>query len=232
MSCFCYCCRCIFGTIGERPGEDSFVTLKYVAEWRIGGNSLFKSYVQQTAVRVFRSLQYVRANKISSIGDNIKIKTNNGETKSYKNSTSKLYFYSGLYRIVQVKPPIGKRNFIKNYCIIQLLPNYFVTSYSKEPEEAFEFFLIRHNCVRVLNAISLRDQTPYNRLEHIKECQNDYTNYRNNKGTCKKRGIATELSIVNFNSNKRHKASSDYMLSFIPLKATWASDYGANDLSW
>jgi hypothetical protein len=95
---------------GERRGDDTFDTLKYVAEWRIGANSLFKSFVQQTTIRVFRSARYIRKNHISSnIVDGIYTTcTSSTIDAAIKSSSSNLYRYDGLYTIVQIKPPTGK----------------------------------------------------------------------------------------------------------------------------
>jgi coenzyme F420-reducing hydrogenase delta subunit len=91
---------------GERRGDDTFNTLKYVAEWRIGANSLFKSFVQQTTIRVFRSAKYVRQNNIYSSNAVDDICSTIDAT--IRCSSSNLYRYDGLYTIVQVKPPTGK----------------------------------------------------------------------------------------------------------------------------
>ena len=83
---------------GERRGNDTFHTLKYVAEWRIGANALFKSYVKQSTIRVFRSLRYLKKNSM----------VKNTGFKESQYGTSRLYRYDGLYSIVQVQPPVGK----------------------------------------------------------------------------------------------------------------------------
>lgn len=83
---------------GKRNGEDNLDTIKYVAEWKIGANALFKSFTHQLTIRVFRSLEYIR--RENALGS--------GVVSDHRRSTSKLYRYDGLYTVVQVKPPTGK----------------------------------------------------------------------------------------------------------------------------
>ena len=45
---------------GKREGVDTVDRLMYVAEWRIGANAMWKSYVEEKEIRVFRSAQYER----------------------------------------------------------------------------------------------------------------------------------------------------------------------------
>jgi hypothetical protein len=69
--------RCFVG--GKRDGYDNYDTLRYVAEWRIGANALWKSYIRRHDIRVFRKVGI--ASHVSR------------------------YRYGGLYRIVKVIPP-------------------------------------------------------------------------------------------------------------------------------
>ena len=93
---------------GERCGDDTFNTLKYVAEWRIGANSLFKSFVQQTTIRVFRSARYIGHNNIYS--SNVVNGICSIIDANIRSSSSNLYRYDGLYTIVRVEPPTGKHS--------------------------------------------------------------------------------------------------------------------------
>jgi hypothetical protein len=85
---------------GKRSGYDNYENLKYVAEWRIGANSLVISYLQNIPIRVFRSAKYICTD-------------NNGGTDTFnmtwdRSCTSNLYRYDGLYKIVNVGAPSGK----------------------------------------------------------------------------------------------------------------------------
>jgi hypothetical protein len=102
-------------------GYDTFDNLLYAAEWRIGGNALWTSYVEQYPVRVFRSSQYRQSQfracawqqpqllPLSGFGPRTVGSLNNDERKNNNNKvTSYLksyYRYDGLYRIVRVHPP-------------------------------------------------------------------------------------------------------------------------------
>ena len=83
---------------GKRCGYDDYENLKYIAERRIGANSLVISYLQNILIRVFRSAKYICMD-------------NNGGTDTMtwdRRCTSNLYRYDGLYRIVHVGAPSGK----------------------------------------------------------------------------------------------------------------------------
>ena len=80
---------------GKRCGRDNIENLKYVAEWRIGGNSLVISFLKKSPIRVFRSAEYIR-------------NYNLGETCTVIKGHSTFYRYDGLYRIVYVQAPTGK----------------------------------------------------------------------------------------------------------------------------
>ena len=89
---------------GKRCGDDDVEHLRYVAEWRIGANSLFMSFAQQSVIRVFRSAKYIESNNIGGT-----------DVARDQKSTSNLYRYDGLYRIAQVKAPRGKIS-LSFYC--------------------------------------------------------------------------------------------------------------------
>lgn len=75
---------------------DSFENLIYAAEWRIGGNALWKSYVAQLPIRVFRSTRYKRS-RFRAVQQKL-----SGSTITESKSR---YRYDGLYKIVRVHPP-------------------------------------------------------------------------------------------------------------------------------
>ena len=81
---------------GKRCGWDSIQNLKYVAEWRIGANSLVMSFLKNSLLRVFRSSKYIR-------------RYNLGETSMDVGAgRSSTYRYDGLYKIVYFQAPIRK----------------------------------------------------------------------------------------------------------------------------
>ena len=81
---------------GKRFGCDDFENLKYVAEWRIGANSLVISFLRQSPIRVFRSAEYIHINNMA------------GRATFCTNNTSNFYRYDGLYRIAYINAPVGK----------------------------------------------------------------------------------------------------------------------------
>eukprot|EP00536_Pseudo-nitzschia_multiseries_P018381 jgi/Psemu1/328817/estExt_fgenesh1_pg.C_24610001 len=106
---------------GKRNGDDDLDNLRYVAEWRIGANALAKSFLERSSIRVFRSLQYIRNNAALARTEQSKSTSRdsrNSSTSTTCTTKSKLYRYDGLYKIVQMKPPI-------------------------DPKGTFEFFMIR-----------------------------------------------------------------------------------------
>ena len=92
---------------GKRCGEDDFENLNYIAEWRIGGNSLLKSFAQQSVIRVFRSESYIHNHS----------KLQRGIVRAwFERGTSNLYRYDGLYKIAGFAPPIGMFSFCTSKC--------------------------------------------------------------------------------------------------------------------
>lgn len=79
---------------GKRTGSDTIENLRYVAEWRIGGNSLVISFLKQSLVRVFRSSKYLRGHEFGG-----------ADKPLHRNCTSASYRYDGLYRIVHMQAP-------------------------------------------------------------------------------------------------------------------------------
>mmetsp|Transcript_10963 Transcript_10963/g.27767 ORF Transcript_10963/g.27767 Transcript_10963/m.27767 type:complete len:316 (+) Transcript_10963:166-1113(+) len=85
---------------GKRCGCDTIDHLKYVAEWRIGANSLVISFFNERPVRVFRSAKYIRTYNL-------------GKTNGALNGGNGFYRYDGLYSIIGMHAPTSKIFFIR-----------------------------------------------------------------------------------------------------------------------
>lgn len=135
---------------GKRCGCDSIDTLKYVAEWRIGANSLVMSFVNERPIRVFRSAKYIRTYNL-------------GTTNGALDGGTSFYRYDGLYNIVGMHAPPSKNLFpfahplmtretyIATHSVVYFLSVWSVLeSYTRPPgalwvhlESPLQFFLAK-----------------------------------------------------------------------------------------
>jgi hypothetical protein len=194
---------------GKRCGYDDYENLKYVAEWRIGANSLVLSYLQNTLIRVFRSAKYlcIRGTDIMAWD---------------RRCTSNLYRYDGLYKIVNVGAPSGKitSSFLSPTARIVLSLTWFSRdecSFREDPKRAFEFYLNRHSPFFVPD-LSFEDTA--NGLFRLSSKR-------------KQPADAIDQKRRSDDEPKRFKSKDDgCMNSGIPPKSSWANDYGPKDFSW
>lgn len=200
---------------GQRRGEDTLENLKYVAEWRIGANSLFKSFVRRSSIRVFRSARYIRAQNMRSTGgggsssNSSTTTTTTGGRRTIPSDrigASRLYRYDGLYTIAQVKPPV-------------------------EPNGTFEFFLKRNGghvernilarVAATANAIATRKRKAENDRQALVPPQ---------ESRC---SDSKRLNTLLIAPQKNDDDDDEYAIlsGTLPPKTSWADEYGPNDLS-
>jgi SAD/SRA domain len=96
---------------GMREGYDNGRDLLYVAEWRIGANAMYKSYLLGYNIRVFRSTKYERG-----VAPNKMAVAASAQFCTAKSNTS-YYRYGGLYRIVRVEPPLNCTGTFRFYMV-------------------------------------------------------------------------------------------------------------------
>jgi hypothetical protein len=99
---------------GKREGMDNGHQLLYVAEWRIGANALWKSYVDNRQIRVFRSLSYER-NGMTTFSESTG--KDDWRRQCGLSSYNRRYRYGGLYRIARAEPPGHEKGTFRFYLV-------------------------------------------------------------------------------------------------------------------